>query len=533
MRLVPLSVLVLCACSGQITTPDPRPPPPGGDACLGGVDPGPLLMRRLTNAEYLASVNWLLSTDATALAAKLPADQKRTGFDNGFELQTISTSHADGYFTAAKTLTDDLFADPARRAALLGCDPAGSNRAPCLKAFLGAFGRRAYRRALTPEETDALFALTETEAVAADGAALAVRAMLQSPKFLFRVEVGAPAAGSAYLKLTGDEVAARLSFFLWGGPPDDALLDAAAAGALDTAAGVEAQAAKMLDDPRAQASFTRFTDQWFGVDAIDGLTRSAADFPTFDAPMKAAMKGELHRLFAEHLWTPGVPMLDVYVTKKGWADAPLAALYGKPAGAIDWSGNADRGGLFTTAGLLALTTRNDFTSAIQRGLYVRETVLCEKISLPAGGVPQLAQMPGESQLEAEQRHTKDPNCSSCHKRIDPVGAGLERYDAIGALRTTYPNGKPVAQAGRVEGLATAEYAGGVELGARVRAAPESTSCAVKHLFRWSFARRESPRDDLCALEQLGAKFEQSGLSFRSLVLATVTNDAFRYRRPGD
>ena len=114
--------------------------------------------------------------------------------------------------------------------------------------------------------------------------------------------------------------------------------------------------------------------------------------------------------------------------------------------------------------------------------------------------------------------------------IDPVGTGLERYDAIGALRTTYPNGKPVAQSGRIEGLAIAEYAGGVELGARVRAAPEATRCAVQHLFRWSFARREHLRDDLCALDQLGAKFQQSGLSFRALVLATVTNAAFRYRR---
>ena len=185
------------------------------------------------------------------------------------------------------------------------------------------------------------------------------------------------------------------------------------------------------------------------------------------------------------------------------------------------------------AGLLALTTRNDFTSAIQRGLYVRETVLCEKISLPAGGVPQLAQMPGESQLEAEQRHTKDPNCASCHKRIDPVGAGLERYDAIGALRTSYPNGTPVQASGRIEGLDVADYAGGVELGARVRAAPQATTCAVQHLFRWSFGRREHLRDDECALTQLGARFADSGLGFRALVLATVTNDAFRYRRPGD
>src|SRR6185436_17751669 len=114
----------------------------------------------------------------------------------------------------------------------------------------------------------------------------------------------------------------------------EALLAAAEAGQLDTAAGVEAKARAMLTDPRAAASFERFSDMWFGADKLAGLSRSATAFPSFDDALKASMRSELHRLFSRHLWTRGVPLLDVYVTRAGWADAKLAGIYGRPAGDI-------------------------------------------------------------------------------------------------------------------------------------------------------------------------------------------------------
>lgn len=533
-------LLLLSACTAKIELP-PKQVPPASVACVNGVDPGPLLMRRLTNDEYLRSVNWLLTTDASPLVATFPADLRRTGFDNAFELQTVSVSHANAYFSTAKTLSDRLFADSTRTAALLGCDPSGAKRESCLRSFITTFGRRAWRRPLTTAEVDALFTLTATEAQPLDGAALALRAMLQSPKFLWRVELGQSEAGHPYLKLSGLEVASRLSFFLWGGPPDDALLDAAVNGELDTAEGVEAKARAMLDDPRSKSSFQRFIDQWFGFERIAGLSRTAATFPNFDDAMKSSMAEEVHRLFDRYLWQDGENLLDVYNTRQGFADDRLATLYGKTLAqpgswnTLDWAGDANRGGLFTTAGLLAVTTRNDFTSPIQRGLYVRDTVLCNKPNLPPSGVPQLSMMPGENLANAENRHTSDPACSGCHKLIDPVGKGLERYDAIGQLRSSYPDGTPVAQSGRVEGLDDPDYSGGVELGERLRAAPDSVTCAVKHSFRWTMARKENTPDasDACALEQLAQRFQDHGGSFRELVLAFVTNDAFRYRRPAD
>ncbi len=543
MRWVRLCVFVVTAgCTGAIMgggeTPAEELPPEQlpQSVCTGApIDPGPLLMRRLTSSEYRAAVEQLLGIDASAEVALFPADLRRTGFDNAFELQTVSVAHADRYHAAAKSLVGRVFADAPRRAALLGCDPSGTNRASCMRSFVAKLGRKAFRHTLDAEELDAYVAATAGETDPLEGAQLAARALLESPSFLWRVEVGRAQAGSPYLALTGPELAARLSFFLWGAPPDDALLDAAERGDLDTREGAEATARAMLDDPRARVSFERFTDMWFGVDKLQGTSRSASAFPAFGDATKAAMREELHRLFAKHLWSSGVPLLDVYTTRGGWLSPELSAIYGVTgSGDHDWGSNESRGGLFATAGLLTLTTRNDFTSPIQRGLYVRETVLCEKLAPPVGGVPPISVMPGESQEQAESRHTSDPACTGCHQRIDPVGLGLERYDAIGALRTTYPDGRPVKLTGSVKGLEQPAYAGGVELGRLLRASPESSRCAVQHTLRWALARMEDKAGlDACTLEQLGARFSSTNQSFRELVVALATHDAFRFRRPAE
>lgn len=529
-------LLVLSSCMGEIgSTPADQA---GSSLCAGKpVDPGPMLLRRLTNAEYLASVNALLGIDGAAEVALFPADLKRTGFDNAYDLQTISINHADRYHTAARNLTTALFAQPSRRDAALGCDVMAAGEA-CLRSFIGAFGRRAFRRPLTTAEVDDYLAVAKSEPLPLEGAALVVRAMLESPLFLWRAEVGEAVDGDATKrKLTGLELATRLSFFLWSAPPDDSLLTAAEAGELDTVEGVEARARSMLMDPRARASFERFTDQWFRVDSLEALTRSAALFPRYDAALRTSMRREVHALFSAALWTPRQRMLSVYSTRTGLLDDTLAALYGVPnprPGQVtehEWAEGSERGGLFTTAGLLTITSRNDFTSPIQRGLFIREAALCDHIALPAGGVPPISLMPGETPEQAESRHTSDPNCTGCHLLIDPVGAGLEQYDALGQLRATYPNGKAVLRDGRIVGLPVEEYRGGVELGERLATSTKAEQCAVRHAFRWALARNEELAGlDACTLEQLTTRFSTNDQSFSELIIGIVTHDAFRFRR---
>lgn len=533
MRTSPAALLLLVACTGTISTTSLDPEP---GQCTGArIDPGPLLLRRLTNAEYLGSVNWLLGVDASAEVALFPADLRRTGFDNGFDLQTISVPHADRYHAAAKTLTTQVFADATRTTALVGCDLASGDS--CLRAFLARFGRRAYRRSLSSSELDDFLALAHTETKPEDGAALATRAMLESPNFLWRVEVGEPVADLPdRRKLTSLELATRLSFFLWSAPPDDALLALAESGGLDSIEAVETQTRAMLADPRAKPAFTRFIEQWFRLDTLDSLTRSPTLFPEYDAALRSSMRRELHALFESALWGEQ-PLLSVYSTRRGFLDERLATLYGVSAPSLggfashDWGSHPDRGGLFTTAGLLTVTARNDFTSPIQRGLYVRETVLCDHLAPPAGGIPPIALMPGESREQAESRHTSDPNCTGCHALIDPVGAGLERYDALGRLRDTYPNGRPVMREGKIVGLPKEDYQGGVELGALLASSARAEQCAVQHAFRWAVARNEELRGiDACTIEQVTKRFSSSGQRFADLIVALTTHDSFRYRR---
>jgi Protein of unknown function (DUF1592)/Protein of unknown function (DUF1588)/Protein of unknown function (DUF1595)/Protein of unknown function (DUF1587)/Protein of unknown function (DUF1585) len=518
----------------------------------GKIDPGPVFMRRLTNSEYAYAVRDLLGIDAAATVAMFPADltarEFMSGrFDNTSVQQTISTLHGSRYMAAATQFATSVVTAPDTRAKVFGCDPTQGDATACLTSFVSRFGRRAYRRPVTSDESQALLNLAASEPDKQEAASLVLQAMLMSPNFLFRVEVGAApnAVRPDLVPLTGYELATRIGFFMLGRTPDDALLDAAAAGRLDTAQGAEEVTRGLLSDPRMRESMTNFASQWLQTNRLPAIQRDPAQFPSFGPELMQSMQGEFTRLLDDFMFTPKSSFLDLYTAPYGYADAKLAAIYGTSnpgangLGRVDFSGSADRGGFFTTPAFLTATTRGNDTSVIQRGLYVRQVVLCDELPQPPPGITPPEVKPGESALDAETRHTVDPVCAGCHVRINPVGHGLERYDAIGQLRTKYPNGQPVSQSGHVDGLATPDYAGGVELGRIVKESPSSKNCAVAHGFRWAMGRPEAlpttinglpDTNDACTLADLGKKFAGANYDFSELVVALVTSDAFRYRR---
>jgi Protein of unknown function (DUF1592)/Protein of unknown function (DUF1588)/Protein of unknown function (DUF1587)/Protein of unknown function (DUF1595)/Protein of unknown function (DUF1585) len=498
-------------------------------------DPGPVYLRRLTNNEYARTVRDLLGVDAQSLAATFPADLSPGGFDNASQSQTISTLLADRYFSAAATLAGQVTATPASRNALMGCDVT-ANAAACEKAFFTTMGRRAFRRPLQPAELDRLVALAATETDPTLGVKLALQAMLQSPSFLFRVEVGTPdSARPALVRLTGYELATRLSFFLLGTTPDPALLDAAGAGQLDSAAGVAAAAQKLFGDTRVRDAMWSFGAQWLQASAVTNAMRDKTLYPLFDAGLASSMVGELRQLLDQFMWKDGASFLDLYTTRVGFVDSKLAQVYGVTApaggGAFDWGTNPDRGGLFTTAAFLTATTRGNNTSPILRGKFVREAILCETLPTPPPGVKPLEIMPGQTAADQEELHTKDPVCAACHIRINPIGYGLERYDGIGALRTTYASGQPVRSDGHIEGMDSSTFGNGVQLGKVVAGSERGQACVVAKTFRFAMGRTEDPGVDGCSLSALQAGFQGTNFSFPKLLTAFVTSDAFRYRRP--
>jgi hypothetical protein len=489
------------------------------------IDPGPAIMRRLTNAEYVRAVRDVTGIDVSASAASLPADVEVHGFSNAAGPQTISLLHAERYMLASQQVASQLAANATARTQLAGCDVATGGPA-CLRALAQRLGRRAFRRPLQAAEVDRLAALAATESDPLRGLELVVQGVLQSPKFLFRPEVGATdAARPGLLKLTGHEAATRLAFFLLGGPPDDALLDAAGRGELDTPAGLEAAAARMLGDARARAVFRSFADQWLHMAGLDEAMRDTRLYPRWSPSLVASIKEELRLLIEEHVWRAGANFFDLYTSRVGFVDSRLAAIYGVPGPAtssqpfqrVDFGASGDRGGFFTTAAFAASTTRANETDVIRRGKFVRESMLCQTLPSP----------PPEAM---ERNINGNAACAGCHKTINPIGHGLERYDAIGALRATYPDGRPVLARGEILGLDPGQFSGGVELGRLLRASPEGQACAVTQTLRFALARDEEPTD-ACTLAQLVGEFKAAGFHHPKMVLAFVRSDAFRYRRP--
>jgi len=326
--------LGLCACTGIIGEGTPAaggdPAAPGSQggqsltACAGEANPpGPMYLRRLTNQEYAATVHDLLGVQP--VVDSLPPDLTLHGFDNNAESISISTAHLEGYRAIAESLASDLVASTTRRSATVGCDPASADGAACIESFVRKFGLRAFRRPLTDEEVSALLALSKTAQAAKgpwDPVGLVVEALLQSPSFLFRVEVGTlDPARPDRVRLSGHEVATRLSYLLWGTMPDDALFEAAKSGGLDSAEGVEAQALRMLEDgTRARATVWSFARQWLRVGNLDGVDRPSADFPLWSEALRAAEAEETRRVVDDNTSRAGVALLDLVDTQTTFVD---------------------------------------------------------------------------------------------------------------------------------------------------------------------------------------------------------------------
>lgn len=539
--LAALLTLGIAACSGQVGDAPGRP-----DAGTPVVitNPGALLVRRLTNAEYDRVVADLAG-QTTRVSADFPADPKVVGFDNNAESLTISALHAERYRDAAERIATETLGDPARRAAVIGCSLTGDGRDACLRSFVERFARRAFRRPATETEVQGLL---QVAAVAADdpdpdmAAGLVIGAVLQSPSFLFRTEFGeSDPARPGQFRLHGYDLAARLSFLLWGTAPDEALLSRAASGELESAAGLEATARSMLADPRTRPGLASFYQQWLRLYTLNAVHRDPAQFPSWGPALRASMVGETSRVVDDLIWRDGQSFLDLLTTRTTYVDPGLAALYNVTAPSDGWApmqmgDGVARGGLLTQASYLTLTAHTEGSTLIHRGKFVREVLLCETLPSPPANIPTIpAPVPGETDIERLERHRTDPGCNNCHRRMDPVGMGMRRYDAIGALQLIDAQMRPIPQTGSLYGFDPPDFDGPLALGQRLHDSPEFAQCVVRQVFRYAFGRPEilGAADDGPSLDRVGERFRASGYSFRELLVALVTSDAFRFGNPGE
>jgi hypothetical protein len=365
--------------------------------------------------------------------------------------------------------------------------------------------------------------------------------MLQSPNFLFRVERG----GSA---LKPYEIASRLSYFLWDTMPDAALFHCAATGELDSPAGVEKTVRRMLAAPQAKQSLDEFVTQWMRFDRVLNTVKDRAEFPMFNPELAAAMTEETRRLIADAVWNDR-DFMTVFKADYAFLNSDLANLYKFPAPAgeferVKFPADTDRGGLLGEATFLALTSKPAETSPTARGLFVREQFLCQHVPDPPPGVnsnlPPVSPSKPLTNRERLGMHVSSPVCAGCHKLIDPIGFGFEKFDAIGGhrdkLTLTFAPGrkerdkKPthatldLDTSGEVAGIPEAGFHSPKELGRVLADSGECQKCVVKQLFRYAFGRPETAADRPL-LESAFERFRGSQFRFKELMVAMAMAQA--------
>jgi hypothetical protein len=495
---------------------------------------GATRLRRLTRLEYNNTVRDLLG-DTSAPADAFAIDERIGHFDTN-NLAPVGTLAVEAYMGAASELAATAVEDID---ALVGCDPAVEGEAVCVEVFIEDFGRRAFRRPLTEGEREALHLLYDSEAGEgfAAGIELVLQAVLQSPHFLYRPEFGVEDdAGGDVLRLSGWEVATRLSYFLWATTPDDELLDAAASGELDGLDGVMEHAERMLDDPRFEDAVTSFSHQWLGTEALGHFAKDADMFPEFEG-LRGSFEDETSAFMRAAFANPDADLRELLTADYTYGDAALAEFYGVefPLGEGEVArlelDPEQRAGIVTQAGVLAVHANENQTSPIQRGVFVRERLLCQSIPPPPPDVNDVPPDPDPNSTARErfEQHTEDPACSGCHVLLDPIGFGFEAYDAIGRHRTM-DAGLPVDESGEL--VATRDidgtFDGAVELAQRLAGSEEVSDCFASLWVEYGIGRSRQDAD-ACSVDAVTEHFAASDGNLRALLLGVVASDAFRFK----
>jgi hypothetical protein len=493
-------------------------------------------VRRLNRAQWAGAIRDVLGVervDGRPVDALLPPDDVGEGFDTTADTLALPTLAVERFVDAAEAVAQSLPAEALGRAGGEGERPAR------LAAAARAWGEAMFRRALTEDEVRAL-ADRASAAVGPDAGweptarALATMVMVD-PRFLLRVEAPAAADGRA---LSGDEVGSRLAIFLWSSVPDAELRVAAAAGGLDSEDGVRAQATRMLADPRAGSLARRFAVQWLAVDRLEGRFIDGTRFKGVDAALRTDMRIETERLFVR-VARGEVPVRALIEARSTEVSPRLAAHYGFPvpedaAASGAWfacSVPPERPpGVLGHAAVLLATSNPDRTSPVKRGKWVLEAMADAAPPPPPPGVPSIPDdakgRAGRSIRELMAMHRSNPDCASCHVRMDAIGLAFERFDPVGRMRSE-ADGHAIDDVTELPDGRTLEGAGAVA--ALVGEGNAFERSLARHLATYALGRGMADADDPW-LDALAVRVRTSG-RFEDLVHGIVTSRAFRFRDP--
>jgi uncharacterized protein DUF1592/uncharacterized protein DUF1588/uncharacterized protein DUF1587/uncharacterized protein DUF1595/uncharacterized protein DUF1585 len=497
-----------------------------------------VVLRRLTHQQYNNTVRDLLQ-DPSNPADQFPAEDYVNGFKNQYQSQALSPVQAEAYGAAAERAAANAFRRGDSRH-LIPCEPGRADDA-CRLRFIETLGRRAFRRPLEKEEIARFEALFKRQGDFLQGAQAVIETILQSPSFLFWMEQASRPEWKPYA------IASRLAYCLWDTMPDDALLASASRGELNTSAGVARAARRMLDDPRARQGLDDFVSQWLRFDRALAAVRDRRVYRLFSQDVAIAMTEEARRFIADLVWNDR-DFMNAFTANYGFMNSELAAVYRVPPPAhdfdrVEFPPDQERAGLLGQALFLTLTSKLDDTSPTGRGLFVREQFLCQHVPPPPPAVDtNLAAVTQTRPLTNRERlaeHTSNKVCAGCHQLIDPIGFGLEKFDAIGMYRdkqklTFYAElhgaaarkAKPVEielaldTSGKLAGLPQPQFHSARELGQLLANTPQCQECVVKQVFRY-FAGRQDTAGDQPLIRRATEDFRKSGFHFKQMVVSLI------------
>jgi mono/diheme cytochrome c family protein len=426
------------------------------------------------------------------------------------------------------------------RKRILICDPASGKA--CIEQIVTNLTRRAYRRPPTRREIDSLTGFVDRAMAggqtAEQGIQLAIQAVLVSPNFLFRIERDPDPRNPALVhEVSPFELASRVSYFLWSSMPDDTLLALAESGELTKPAVLEAQVDRMLADPRASGFAANFAGQWLETRNLDSVKPDPDKFKEWNPELREAMKTET-TMFFEHVLRENRPVTDFLNANYTFLNERLAAHYGisgvtGPEFRRVQLTTDRRGGVLSQAGVLTVSSYPTRTSPVIRGKYVLQNLLGTPPPPPPADVPALEEAggaEGKSVREQLEIHRQNAVCASCHRNMDPLGFGLENYDAIGRWRDvdgahavdasgTLPNGQKFASAGEMRALLVSQL-------------PQFSRTLTQKMLTYALRRGLKPYDRR-TVDGIHRAVAADGYHFRTMVHQIVKSLPFQARRGED
>jgi len=505
-------------------------------------DPGPFVIRRLTKTEYANTLRDIYGVDPS-IADSLPDEVVGEGF-----LNSISSLQSELFLGIANKVVAQIIAPvgnapTAIQKRLFGETP--SKDADLRKTAHGvarSLARDAYRRPATDAELDVLVDVydlgrkNELNHTAALG--LMLKAVLVSPQFLFITPAGEPESKEAIVPLDDYQLASRLSYLLWSAPPDAELAALANKGELHKPEVLQAQVGRLLKDARSRALFDGFGAQWLGINKLDGQVFDPKLFPQMTPTLRTAMTEEA-RLFFESIVRENQNVVQFVNSDYTFLNEPLAKVYGLGQSVRGLKmrrvklANPNRGGILGMPATLATTSFPNRTSPVNRGVWVLEQILGERVPPPPTDIPELEEqdhkeVKGLTLRQRTELHQSEATCRNCHKILDPIGFGLENFDAIGRWREKNDEGLTIDSAGKLpDGK---KFSTPAEL-KRLLAKREADLARnfTERLMAYALGRQLRGYDDV-VIDQIMVKIAKDDYRVRAIITEVITSYLFTHRR---